>query len=128
MTVEDRPADDPAERGTLVIDERVVERVAAHAVTSVEHAAAAPRRVLGISVGQARPDAEPSVTASVYGGTATVQASIAVAWPQPVRVVADKLRQRVRQEVERATGVHVDQIDVEVTSLDIPTRAVPRVR
>lgn len=128
MSADSGAGTDPAERGTLVIDDRVVERVAAYAVTGVEHAAAAPRRVLGIRVGQARPDAEPSVTASVYGGTATVQASIAVAWPQPVRVVADKLRQRVRQEVERATGVHVDQIDVEVTSLDIPTKAVPRVR
>ncbi len=128
MTAQDSPGADPGERGTLVIHERVVQRVAAHAVTGVEHAAAAPRRVLGVSVGQARRDAEPSVTASVYGGTATVQASIAVAWPRPVPEVADQVRRRVRQEVERTTGVHVDQIDVQVTSLDIPARTVPRVR
>ena len=57
-----------------------------------------------------------------------MQATIAVAWPRPVPEVAEQVRRRVRQEVERATGVHVDQIDVQVTSLDIPARTVPRVR
>ena len=116
------------DRGTLAIEDRVIVRVATHAVASVEHAAAAPRRVLGVSIGDARADSEPSVTASVRGDTATVQTSIAVAWPHPIPAVVDTVRRRVRDEVKRTTGVRVDQVDVEVTSLSVPTRPAPRVR
>jgi uncharacterized alkaline shock family protein YloU len=118
----------PDERGTLHIDDRVVQRVASYAVTSVEHSAAAPRRVLGINVGQSDTERPASVSATVHGNTASVAASIAVAWPQPIAAVADRLRQRVREEVERSTGIRVDHIDVEVTSLDVPATPVPRVR
>ena len=119
---------DPADRGTLTIDDRVVERVAAYAAARVEHTAAAPRRVLGLNVGSARPQDEPSVTASVYGNTAVVRANVAVAWPQPIRAVADDVRRQVREEVERITGVRVDLVDVEVASLQVPAQLVPRVR
>lgn len=128
MSVPVHSGADPADRGTLTINERVVERVAAYAATQVEHTAAAPRRVLGLNVGSARPEAEPSVTASVHGSTAVVRANVAVAWPQPIRAVADELRRQVRDEVERITGVRVDQVDVEVTSLQVPAPVVPRVR
>ena len=45
----------PEERGRLTVDDRVVEKVAGHAVTFVPDAAAAPRRLLGMNVGEAGP-------------------------------------------------------------------------
>ena len=118
---------DPAERGGLVIAERVVERVAGYAVTQVEGASAAPRRVLGVNVGDARPESEASVTARLDGDTATVDASISVTWPVSVRAVTDRVRRRVRDDVAAVTGVQVDHIDVDVVDLSAPT-APPRRR
>jgi uncharacterized alkaline shock family protein YloU len=117
----------PEERGKLTIADRVVERVAAYAVSQVPHAVAAPRRILGMSVGQARPEGDANVDATVRGATASIEVALAVAWPQPVDAVARAARDQVRREVERITGVHVDYVDVEVTSLDVRT-ATRRVR
>ena len=115
----------PEERGRLTIADRVVERVAGHAATQVDGAAAAPRRLLGISVGEARPDAEAAVRATVDGSVATVEATVAVAWPQSVRRVTDALRARVREDVRRITGVEVAHVDVDVVDF-VPATAPAR--
>ena len=116
----------PDERGQLTIDDRVVEKVAGHAVTLVTDAAAAPRRVLGVRIGQAGRRDVASVQAQVHGDIASVQAAIAVRWPRSVREVADAARQRIRSEVTDITGVRVDHVDVEVVSMTTPS-AEPRV-
>lgn len=116
---------DPAERGSLSVADRVVERVAGYAVSQVEAAMAAPRRVLGVNVGDARPQDSAHVQARVYGDVATVEATIAVHWPASVRSVGDAVRDRVREDVARITGVRVEQIDLEIVSMSAPA-AVPR--
>ena len=108
--------------------DHVVEKVAGHAVTLVAGAAAAPRRVLGMNVGKARPEDAASVSAEVHDGIASVEATIAVSWPKSVQAVADEVRQRIRAEVTSHTGVQVDHVDVEVVSMTVPKSAEPRVR
>lgn len=120
--------DDPADRGSLTIDDRVVERVAGYAVTLVDGASAAPRRLLGISVGGARPDTEASVQARVDGRAASISATIAVAWPHSVRAVTRRLRETVREDVARMTGVQVAHIDIDVVSFAVPGPPVRRVQ
>ncbi len=117
------------ERGSLTIEDRVVERVASYAVSQVTGAAAAPRRVLGVAVGDAEPDRDAQVDARVDGDTAVLEASIAVRWPLSIaRVVAD-VRRRVVDEVTATTGLRVDHVDVEVVALTSPaTRDAARVR
>ena len=115
------------ERGRLTVADRVVEKVAGHAVTLVTDAAAAPRRVLGVNVGHARPEGAASVHAQVQAEIASVQATIAVRWPMSVQKVADAVRERIRSEVTTITGVRVDHVDVEVVSLTLPEAAEPRV-
>jgi uncharacterized alkaline shock family protein YloU len=110
----------PEERGRLTVDDRVVEKVAGYAVTFISDAAAAPRRVLGVKIGEARPDEAASVQAEVQGDTASVHVVIAVRWPKPVQDVADEVRERVRAEVTAITGVRVDHVDVEVVSMTLP--------
>ena len=117
----------PEERGRLTVDDRVVEKVAGYAVTFVTDAAAAPRRVLGLKIGGARPDDAASVQAQVQDDIATVQVSIAMRWPRSVQKVADEVRERIRSEVTAITGVRVDQVDVEVVSMTLPDSAKPRV-
>jgi uncharacterized alkaline shock family protein YloU len=116
----------PDERGQLTVDDRVVEKIAGYAVTLVADAAAAPRRVLGVRIGGARPHDVASVQAQVQGDIASVQAAIAVRWPRSVQEVADETRQRIRSEVADITGVRVDYVDVEVVSMTVPS-AEPRV-
>jgi len=118
----------PEERGRLTVDDRVVEKVAGYAVTFVTDAAAAPRRVLGVNVGAARPASAASVHAQVQDDTASVHAAIAVRWPRSVQEVADEVRERIRSEVAAITGVRVDHVDVEVVSMTLPDSAEPRVR
>ncbi|SNR95106.1 Uncharacterized conserved protein YloU, alkaline shock protein (Asp23) family [Geodermatophilus pulveris] len=128
------PADDapharpPEERGRLTVADRVVERVAGHAATRVDGAAAAPRRLLGIPVGESRPDAEAAVRATVHGSVATVAATVAVAWPRSVREVTDALRAGIRAEVLRVTGVEVAHVDVDVVDFVAAGAPARRVR
>lgn len=117
----------PEERGRLTVDDRIVEKVAGHAVTFVRDAAAAPRRVLGVRIGGARPDDAASVQAQVLGDIASVHVAIAVRWPRSVPDVADEVRERVRSEVGAITGVRVDHVDVEVVSMTLPDASERRV-
>ena len=117
----------PEERGRLTMDDRVVEKVAGHAVTFVTDAAAAPRRVLGVKIGEARPDDAASVKAQVQDDIASVQVAIAVRWPKSVQQVADEVRERIRSEVTAITGVRVDHVDVEVVSMTLPDSSERRV-
>ncbi|MGZ4588432.1 MAG: Asp23/Gls24 family envelope stress response protein [Mycobacteriaceae bacterium] len=117
----------PEERGRLTVDDRVVEKVAGYAVRSVTDAAAAPRRVLGVKIGEARPDDAASVQAQVQGDIASVHVALAVRWPRSVQKVADEVRERIRGEVTAITGVRVDHVDVEVVSMTLPDPAERRV-
>ena len=118
----------PEERGRLTVDDSVVEKVAGYAVTLVTDAAAAPRRVLRVKIGEARPHAAPSVEAQVDDDTASAQVEIAVRWPRSVQKVADEVRERIRSEVKAVTGVRVSHVDVDVVSMTFPDSAEPRVR
>jgi uncharacterized alkaline shock family protein YloU len=109
---------EPGSRGRLRIHDRVVEKVAGYAVTTLPDAAAAPRRVFGMTVGAPRPDDEAAkVTATVHGDSVSVSATIAVSWPSPIRQVAAQLGQRIRDDISRHTGLSVDRIDLDVVSL-----------
>ena len=117
----------PEERGRLTVDDRVVEKVAGYAVRFVADAAAAPRRVLGVNIGAARPDDAASVHAQVRDDIASVHVAIAVRWPRSVQRVADAVRERIRSEVTAITGVRVDHVDVEVVSMTLPDSSERRV-
>lgn len=108
---------EPGERGRLHVADRVVERVAGYAVTLIPDAAAAPRRVLGRSMGQRDADDEAKIRADVHGGSATVHATIAVRWPASVRAVTQAVRNRIREDLTLITNVKVDHVDIDVVSL-----------
>lgn len=116
------------DRGRLTVEDRVVEKTAGYAVTLAPHAAAAPRRVLGVSLGGARPDHTADVSARVEGEVATVRATIAVQWPHSVREVTDAVRRRIRDEVQTVADVTVHQIDLDVVSMTLPQPARGRVQ
>ncbi len=127
-TLTDAGRREPAERGSLTIADRVVEKVAAHAVRTVPHVSGAPRRVLGVNVGDTSDDALARVDADVDAGVADLTIDLTVEWPTPVRQVVDAVRRAVRNDVRRITGVTVQQIDIDIVSLAKPQRPEPRVR
>ena len=83
--------------------------------------------MLGVKIGQARPDDAASVQAQVQDDVATVQVAVTVRWPRSVQMVADEVRERIRSEVTAITGVRVDHVNVEVVSMTLPDSAEPRV-
>ena len=119
---------DPDERGSLHVAHRVVERVAGYAVTLVPDATAAPRRVLGRSMGQRDADDEAKVRAEVHGSTANVHATIAVRWPASIRGTAQAVRTRIRDDLSSITQVTVDHVDIDVVSLPADIVHARRVR
>lgn len=115
-------------RGDLVIEPRVVEKVAAHAVHEVEATSGAARRVLGVTVGELTETSDARVKARVEGDIATVTVTMGVHWPASVTAVADQVRRRIREDVARTTAVDVRRIDIEVVSMTVPRHDRARVR
>ncbi|WP_217629059.1 Asp23/Gls24 family envelope stress response protein [Sanguibacter gelidistatuariae] len=119
---------EPETRGQLHISDRVVERVAGYAVTWVPDAIAAPRKVLGLTMGQRDTDDEAKVRVQVHGSVATVHAKIGVRWPASVRSVAEQVRSRIRADLAEITQVTVDHVDIDVVDLPPDTAHAARVR
>jgi uncharacterized alkaline shock family protein YloU len=120
--------DDAARRGRLVISDRVVEKVAAHAVQQVTTTSGAARRLLGVRVGEAGETSAAQVTARVEGDIATLSVTLGVHWPASVTTVAQQVRRQIRQDVARITAIDVRRIDLEVVSMLIPRHDDARVR
>jgi uncharacterized alkaline shock family protein YloU len=112
--IERRPAD---QRGALTIADRVVEKIAATALSEVEHLGADARRVLGVALRPASPDRLAQVTAQVNGSLVTLRVSCAVTYPAPVGSVTEQARSRIIAEVEQLTGLSARQVDITVTTL-----------
>jgi len=112
-------------RGELTIADRVIEKIAAHAVAEVDRATGIPRRVLGMAVGGSD---QAKVRARVYGDVATVEVSMAVDWPAPVLEVAKQVRSHLRERFMTLAGLATAEIDIEITALNRPeTRMKGRV-
>lgn len=103
----DRQAADPATRGRLVIDDRVVERIAtlaAQEITGVTRSGSALDRVVGRRY--------PKADARTAGGHTRVSIQLAVLWPAPLATVARQVRDRVHARLRSLTGLTVDAVDV----------------
>jgi uncharacterized alkaline shock family protein YloU len=95
----------------------VVEKIAARAVAEVDNATGVARQVLGVRLGSAGPDSTARVEADVDGGEVSVRAQMAVRWPAPVRAVTRQVRTNVTDRVQDLTGLRVEQVDIDVTTL-----------
>lgn len=108
---------EPAERGRTRIADRVVEKIAARAVAEVDNATGVARSVLGVRLGSANADSTAKVTADVDGGVVAVTAVMSVQWPAPVRAVTRQVRANVTDRIQTLTGLQVQYVDIEVTTL-----------
>ncbi|HEY8453657.1 MAG: Asp23/Gls24 family envelope stress response protein [Micromonosporaceae bacterium] len=111
---------DTASRGRTDIADRVLEKIAAHALTEVAGAGGVARRVLGVPVGRGAGGSAPRVDARTDGRLAMLRMTVSVGWPAPVRQVAQRVREHVIERVSRLTGLEVRQVDIDVEALVVP--------
>jgi hypothetical protein len=104
-------------RGGTEVTGRAVARLAHQALSEIDEAAPAPRRVLGVPRGRG---SAAEARAWVDGGLAAVTLRVSVAYPAPVREVTQRLREHVRSVVGRLTGLDVRQVDIEIARLVPP--------
>lgn len=111
--------------GRVAIADRVLERIATHALADVDEVGGVARRLLGVSIGQDSTESAPRVEAHVDGQLATLRMTVSVAYPAPVRQVASAIRDLVATRVGELTGLEVRQVDIDVGTL-IPVEARTR--
>jgi uncharacterized alkaline shock family protein YloU len=117
----------PEIRGRTEIAGRVLERIAARAVTEVDQAGGAARRLLGVPLGRDTVHAAPRATAHVDGQLATVQLRMSVTYPAPIREVTRRVRDQIITRVGEVTGLDVRQVDIEIARLIRPGQEPRRV-
>lgn len=98
---------DPGQRGTLIIADSVVERIAAIAAGQVEGVVKA-----GSGLDHVLGHRYPKVSATIAGHRARIHVEIAVAWPHPLGQVCEQVRDQVHDHVTELAGVQVDAVDV----------------
>lgn len=116
--VTSQQATEPTEPpGRVAISDRVLERIATHALAEVDEVGGVARRVLGVPLGQNGTDIAPRVDARIDGPLATLKMTVSVVYPAPVRQVARTVRDLVAARVGEFTGLDVRQVDVDVATL-----------
>ncbi|WP_182347943.1 Asp23/Gls24 family envelope stress response protein [Tomitella gaofuii] len=108
---------DPGERGTLVVRDRVVARIACAEVLAVDGVV---RSVEGLD--RVRGRGLPRALAVIDGGDAAVAVRIATGWPVALPSLTESVQHRVAHRVEELTGLRVRQVDVTVERI---TPSVP---
>ncbi|WP_163512344.1 Asp23/Gls24 family envelope stress response protein [Fodinicola acaciae] len=113
------------ERGSLDIEDRVVERIAAFAAAEIPEVSGPPRRVLGASFGWI--GTPPRASARIVAGRASVHLQMCVRWPCGIRSVSERVREHVTERVTALTGLRVSTVDITVSALEDDTTTGPRV-
>lgn len=122
------------ELGTVSIDDRVVQKLAARAAVEIPDAGAAAPRLLGRSLGGVAGVRESSLTglpkasADVDGSRVVLDLQISVRWPASVPTTTRRVREHVRDRVGELTGLTVTEVTIEVTDLVTHVNPPPRVR
>ncbi|WP_182977112.1 Asp23/Gls24 family envelope stress response protein [Arthrobacter cheniae] len=115
---------DPSTRGTLVIAERAIEKVASNAASTVPGVSGPAGGFLGLGA-RHNDTARPKADVQLNGLIASLRLEVGITYPAPLKRTSELLRERVREEVSRICGLDVRQVDIDIdidTLLD-PTRS-----
>lgn len=108
---------EPDERGSLTIDKRVVEAMAARIAGEIGQVGGAARRVLGVPAGREAADQAPRVVADLRGRVCVLQVRLSVCYPAPVARITERVRQRLTDRLAELTDLHITTVDITVTAL-----------
>ena len=106
------PSTDPGERGSLVVRDKVAQRVALHAALTTP---GVQPRAGGLDklTGRELPRARVVVSAT----RVRAHLSIAVTWPQPLALVAKAVQHNVTRALTDSAGFEVDGVDVAIEAV-----------
>jgi uncharacterized alkaline shock family protein YloU len=113
-------ADDPGDRGHLVVRDKVAQRIAAHSA----------RLTVGVHAHSAGLDKLtgrelPRATVQVAGDRARAQINIAVSWPQSAVTVAAAVQRSVTDALSTYAALSVDAVDVSIDAV-VPVETFTR--
>jgi uncharacterized alkaline shock family protein YloU len=107
------PSDaDPGDRGTLVVKDRVAQRIAVRAArdtAGVQPQDATMTKLIGREL--------PKVTVMISADRVRAAVDVAVPWPCPLTDVGAGVRQNVGTALHRLAGLQVDGVDVTVSKV-----------
>lgn len=104
----------------LIIRDKVAEHIAARA--ALDTPGVQPRAAVLDKL--TRRDL-PKVTMMISADRARAAVDVAVPWPRPLVTVAAAVRDNVAHALSELIGLHVDGVDVTVSSVVTPTDATP---
>lgn len=107
---------DPGQRGTLTISEKAIEKVAGQVAANVPGIHGMSGGFLGLGA-QSNEDARPKVSVHLSGLVATIELSVGVSYPAPLRAITERLRTEVQEKVGASCGIRVQQVDIDITTL-----------
>lgn len=108
------------EEGKISISKEVITSIAGLAAAEVE--GIAPPKGGEFPKGEG---VKRYVETEVGEGEVKVNVKVAIKYGYPVRDVAQKLQEKIKEEVERMTGLKVSAVNVEVTKLLFPEEEKP---
>lgn len=117
--------DDPGERGSLVIKDRAVQRIAEAATLSVSGVAPAAQSTNALNAKLGR--TYPRVDCDVSGGRVRAEIEIVGRWPVSAPQLGAQVRETVADQLTRLAGLRVDAVDVTIAKI-VRVTAPPRRR
>jgi uncharacterized alkaline shock family protein YloU len=102
------------DRGSIIIADRVVEKIAGQASVEVDRVTGVPRRLLGQTIGKVKADSQARASAKVDGSIVSITVTVAVEYPTPVREAAAAVRRSVIDTVGTLCGLQVVEVHVDV--------------
>lgn len=105
-----------AARGSLVVQSKVVEKIAAQLAAEVP-GVGAPAGGPALAGGGRWPGrsasaAFPKVRATLRDGRADLDVEVALRYPEPLAETCEKLTSRLREAVPQLTGIPVERVDI----------------
>jgi uncharacterized alkaline shock family protein YloU len=121
------PADDePGRRGSLLIRDRAVQRIAEAATLQVPGVVPAAQSTTTLNSALGR--AYPRVDCDVAGGRVRAGVEVVGLWPTPAPQLGAQVRAAVTDQLTRLAGLRVDAVDVTVAKIirvaEAPVRRV----
>jgi uncharacterized alkaline shock family protein YloU len=116
--------DEAGRRGSLVVKDRVVERIAEAAAVRVP--GVAPAAAGTSTVGAALGRGYPRVDCDVAGGRVRAHVEIVGLWPTPAARLGAQVRAAVAADLHHLVGLRVDAVDVSIAKVVRATTAPRR--
>ncbi len=117
--------DEVGARGSLIIADRAVQRIAQAAALAVTGVAPAEKSTNALNSVLGR--AYPRVDCDISGNRVRAELDVVGVWPTPAPLLAGQVRDAVTEQLHQLAGLTVDAVDVTVAKI-IRVHAAPRRR